>query len=115
MLNTHDYEVLKKSLIDAHRLFDKLNKVADNASKIEYDESGLFFEDEEICKRHFLKLSSKIVDILHESLQSYDIKVLENESQETRVLRFELSKEDELSQILVDYGQRDGLSISQLS
>lgn len=76
MLNEENYDILKKSFIDSQRLFDKLNNVANQASELEYDESGLFYEEEEVLDRHWLKLSSKIVDVLSESLDSYRIELL---------------------------------------
>ncbi|MBU1659034.1 hypothetical protein KKG72_08295 [bacterium] len=115
MLNKEDYEILKESFIDSQRLFDKLNRVSDQAKEIEYDESGLFLEDEETLERHWLKLSSKIVDVLSVSLKDYNIELLKNKSIEERKLTFNLVKGDESSKIYVDYSENGALSISQLS
>lgn len=115
MLNDEDYDVLKKNLIDSQRLFDKLNNVANQADELEYDESGLFYEEEEVLQRHWLTLSSKIVDALSEALDNYCIELLKNESLETRELTINLTKEDVSSRIVLDYSEDGALSISQIN
>ncbi|MBU0721240.1 hypothetical protein KJ877_07855 [bacterium] len=115
MLIADDYEILKSSFIDSQRLFDKLNRVADQVSELEYDESGLFLDQEETYERHWLKLSSKIVDALSSSLKNYNIELLKNKSLTQRTLTFNLSKDKELSKIHVDYSENGSLSISQMS
>ncbi|MCK9491040.1 MAG: hypothetical protein M0Q24_03035 [Sulfurimonas sp.] len=115
MLNDNDYVVLKNSFIESQRLFDKLNVVADQAKEIEYDESGLFFEDEERVQRHWLKLSSKIIDALSIALESYKIELLKNKNLETRELSINLLKDDEISKILVDYSKDGAINITQIS
>lgn len=115
MINTDDYEILKSSFIDSQRLFDKLNVVASNVENMEYDESGLFQEEEEMYERHWLKLSSKIVDALDNSLDGYSIELLKNDDLESRELTFNLIKDDEKSRIKVDYSEDGSLSISQIS
>lgn len=115
MLNDNDYVVLKNSFIESQRLFDKLNIVANQASEIEYDESGLFYEDEERVKRHWLKLSSKIIDALSVELESYKIELLKNKNLETRELTINLVKDDEISKILVDYSKDGAINITQIS
>ena len=115
MLNENDYEVLKSSFIDSQRLFDKLNNVANQASELEYDESGLFYEEEEVLERHWLKLSSKIVDALSILLDSYSVELLKNDSLDSRELTINLKTDDEMSKIAVDYSEDGALSISQLS
>ncbi|WP_294966918.1 hypothetical protein [Sulfurimonas sp.] len=115
MLNEDDYNVLKSSLIDSQRLFDKLNSVSNKANELDYDESGLYSDEEEILERHWLKLSSKIIDALGKSLEAYKIELLKNKSLETRKLSINLVKENEVSKIIVDYSEDASLSISQIS
>jgi hypothetical protein len=115
MLNEEDYDVLKNSFIDSQRLFDKLNNVANQATELDYDESGLFYEEEEVLDRHWLKLSSKIIDALGESLNSHNVELLKNDSLENRKLTINLVKENESSKILVDYSEDGALSISQIN
>ena len=115
MLNTEDYEILKKSFIDSQRLFDKLNIVATNVENMEFDESGLYQEEEEMYERHWLKLSSKIVDALDSSLDEYNIELLKNNSLELRELTFNLIQDDNKSRIKVDYSENSSLNILQIS
>ena len=115
MINEDDYKVLKSSFVDSQRLFDKLNTVANNVEKMEFDESGLYHEDEEMYERHWLKLSSKIVDALDESLDGYNIELVKNDNLEMRELTFNLIKEDEKSRIKVDYSDNEELNIIQVS
>ena len=82
---------------------------------MEFDESGLYQEDEEMYERHWLKLSSKIVDALNSSLDGYGIELLKNNSLESRELSFNLIKDEEVSKIKVDYSENDSLNISQIS
>ena len=115
MLIEEDYDTLKDSFIESQRLFDKLNVVATNVENIDFDESGLYQEEEEIYERHWLKLSSKIVDALDNSLDGYTIELLKNDSLEQRELTFNLIKDDEKSKIKVDYNEEGSLSILQIS
>jgi hypothetical protein len=115
MLNEDDYSVLKSSFIDSQRLFDKLNRVANQASEIDYDESGLYTEEEEMYNRHWLKLSSKIIDALSSSLDGHRVELLKNDSLEVKSLSINLIKEDESSKIVVDYSEDGAISISQIS
>ena len=116
MLNEDDYEKLKGSFVESQRLFDKLNRVANQAAEINYDSLGLYVEDEETCKRHWLTLSSKIVDALSNSLNGYNIELLHNKDLEVRELTLNLHKyEENSSQIKVDYSEDGSLSILQIS
>ena len=115
MINTEDYEILKNSFVQSQRLFDKLNVVANNVDNIEYDESGLYGEEEEMYERHWLKLSSKIVDALDETLDGYSIELLKNNELNLRELTFNLIKDDTKSKIKVDYSEDGSLGISQIS
>ena len=115
MLNTQDYEILKNSFIDSQRLFDKLNVVATNVENMEFDESGLYQEEEEMYERHWLKLSSKIVNALDEALNGYGIELLKNDSLELKELSFNLIKDEEISKIKVDYSENSSLNILQVS
>ena len=115
MLDKDEYEILKSSFIESQRLFDKLNIVANNALNIDYDESGLYQDEVDTCNRHWLKLSSKIVDGLSDTLDGYSIELLKNDSLEARELTFNILKEQKSSKIHVDYSENGALSISQIS
>ncbi len=115
MLLEEDYEILKESFIESQRLFDKLNYVSAQAKELDYDESGLYQDEEERLERHWLKLSSKIVDGLSLAMDEYNIELLKNSNLEDSELKFNMSKGDEISKILVDYSEDGALSITQLS
>ncbi len=115
MLNDEDYEIMKNNFIDSKRLFDKLNSVADQYTFIEHDESGFSIEDEETLNRHWVKLSSKIIDSLAEELSEYSIELLKNDSLDQRELQLKFIKDKDISNISVDYSQKDSLDISQVS
>ena len=115
MLLEEDYEILKSSFIESQRLFDKLNHVCYQAKELDYDESGLYQEEEERLERHWLKLSSKIVDVLSTSIDGYNIELLKNTNLEDSELKFNMIKDDEVSKVLVDYSEDGALSITQLS
>ena len=115
MLNEEEYNNLKESLIDSQRLFDKLNRVANQSEDIEHDESGYSLDDEEVLQRHWLKLSSKIIDALGTALDSHNIELMKNETLNLRELTINLIKEDQESKIVVDYSEDGALSISQIS
>ena len=115
MLNEEKYELLKESLVLSQRLFSKLNLVASQAKEIDYDESGLYQDDEEMYKRHWLKLSSKIVDNISQSLPEYKIELLNNSSLEATQLVFNLVEEEIKSKISVDYSEDSSISINQIS
>jgi len=115
MLLEEDYEVLKSSFVESQRLFDKLNYVCTQAKELDYDESGLYQEEEERLEGHWLKLSSKIVDGLSSSVNGYKIELLHNDSLESSELKFNMIKDDKISKILVDYSEDGALSITQLT
>ncbi len=115
MLNESDYEILKSSFVDSQRLFDKLNRVANQANELEYDESGLYSDDEEVYERHWLKLSSKIIDALSNSLDTHSVELLKNSKLDIRELTINLIKDDESSRVVVDYSEDGAISISQVS
>jgi hypothetical protein len=115
MINEEDYEVLKNSFIESKRLFDKLNSVALNVDNIDYDESGLYLDEEEMYQRHWDKLSSKILAALDGSLNGYRIELEKNDDLKLRELTFKFIKDTEKSIIKVDYSDNDSLNIKQIS
>ncbi len=115
MINEDDYEILKSSFIESQRLFDKLNTVANNVANMDFDESGLYHDDEEMYERHWLKLSSKIVDALDKSLEVYTIELVKNDTLDMKELTLNLYKEDEKSRLKIDYSESGSLNIIQIS
>jgi len=115
MLIEDDYEKLKISFVESQRLFDKLKHVADQADELDYDESGMYADEEETLQRHWLKLSAKIVDALSESIQGYSIELQSMISLHNRELNLNLLKDDNMSKLKVDYSENGAISISQIS
>ncbi len=115
MLLEEDYEILKDSFIESQRLFDKLKYVCVQAKELDYDESGLYQDEEERLERHWLKLSSKIVDGISSSMDGYTIELLNYSSLEDSELKFNMIKDNEQSKIVVDYSENGAISITQLS
>ncbi len=115
MLNEDDYENLKLSLVDSQVLFDKLNTVANQFLDLDFDESGLYINEENRLKRHWLKISSKITDALSLALGQYNIELLQNKSLDDRILIFIIKKNDELIKFRINYSECDSLSISKMS
>ena len=115
MLENNEYEILKESLINSQRLFTKLASVSDSIANIDYDESGLYCEEEDMYKRHWIKLSSKVVDSLSQDLNEYDIELLENKNLELKELNLNLVKDGVRNKICVNYNDSDALNILQIS
>ena len=115
MLNNEDYDSLRDSFIVSQRLFDKLNHVADQADELEFDESGMYAEEETTLQRHWLKLSAKIVDGLSQSLDGFTIELVDANALEQRHLELNLIKDESSSRISIDYSQNGEISISQIS
>ncbi|RLA70780.1 MAG: hypothetical protein DRG30_08970 [Epsilonproteobacteria bacterium] len=115
MLNDDEYEKLKQSFIKSQRLFNKLGKVTRDVENIDYDESGLYQDDEDICHRHWMKLSSKIVDALSVDLEDFTIELLQNDTLDIKELSFNLKNSEQISKIKVDFSENDAISIKQIS
>ncbi|MEA1955189.1 MAG: hypothetical protein U9N02_01700 [Campylobacterota bacterium] len=115
MIDDNEYEILKNSFIDSKRLFDKLNRVYEQYQDIEPDESGFSMEDEERLQRHWLKLSSKIVDSLGNSMDDFNIELKKNDDLNMRELYVNLIKDGEVSEIKIDYSEEDSLNITKIS
>jgi len=115
MIKDSEYEILKNSFIDSKRLFDKLNKVYEQYQGIEHDESGFSMDEEEILQRHWVKLSSKIVDALSATLDDYSIELKTNDDLNRRELFLNLLKDGEVSEIKIDYSEEDSLDITKIS
>lgn len=115
MLNQQDYELLKENLGNYQRIFEKLNRVADQFHTIEYDESGFCLEEEETLKRHWLKLGMKIIEGLYKVFTEYTIELLKNKGMDERKLTIVFSKDESKSELHIDYSESGALSISQIS
>ncbi len=115
MLKEEEYEIVKNNFLQSQKLFNKLLKVANNAANINYDESGLYHDEEEMYEKHWLTLSTKIVNSLSESLDGFNIELLKNDSLETKELRFNLKDGETTSRINIDYSNDESINITQIS
>ena len=115
MLDNNEYENLKESLVKSQRLFTKLRKVAHQVKEIDYDESGHYADEEEVYERHWLTLSSKIVDALSGDMKGYSVELLKNSSLDETLLKLNLLKDEQLSKISVSYVDSNSISITQIS
>ena len=115
MLKDNEYEILKQSFVDSQKLFTKLRKVTRAVENFEYDESGLYHDDIETHERHWLKLSSKIVDSLSASLPELTIELLSNDTLDISSLTFNLINEEERSRVEVDFSLDDAIKVVQIS
>lgn len=115
MLVEEDYERLKELLIESQTLFNKLNLVADQYADIEYEQDGFFGENEERLKRHWSKLSSKIIDNVASVLDGYKIELYKNRDLSLRELHILFTKDEQKSKIGIDYGTIGSISIVQAS
>ena len=105
------FEQLKTLLVENERLFSKLRRTAEQYKNIDFDESGLYDEDEETAIRHWDKLSSKIAHNLNENIEDYSVIRLKINSPEEYSVSFEISNEEESHQIAVSYLNEGELSI----
>jgi len=115
MLQTNDYELLKKSFIDSQILFIKLRAAICNSSNIEYDGTGMYAEEEERYERHQAILRSKITLELSSVLEDYAIELQKNSELLLNELTFDLQKDGVKSVVKVDFSEEESLNIMQLS
>jgi hypothetical protein len=93
------FEKLKSSVENSIRLVTKLRKQGDDFMDITYDESGLYISEEEIVRRRWNKLATKLLDEIVEELNkefatSYRL-IKEEPSEYLFKVEFELKKGDD--------------------
>ena len=90
------FEQIKELLSENEYLFTKLHKVGKQYEDIDFDESGLYEEEEEIILGRWNKLSSKIEANLNDNLEDIDVKVAKKSSPQHYMLKLKfVAKEDE--------------------
>ncbi len=109
------FEQVKEALGENEYLFNKLHKVGQQYEDIDFDESGLYEEEEETVLRRWDKLSSKIEKSLNENLENVTVKIRETVSPQEYVLKLDFiyqeEEEDILSSLNIDYSKIGELSI----
>ncbi len=107
-------EQIKEVLGDNERLFTKLHKVAKQYEAIDFDESGLYQDEEDIVVGRWHKLSNKIHTALESSLESTEVKIINVLSPENYLLSLEFNPEDEEEHafaLLINYEKEGEISI----
>jgi hypothetical protein len=106
-------EQIKEILSENERLFTKLHKVGMQYEAIDFDESGLYQEEEDIVLGRWQKLSSKIALALNESLDDTNVKVVKKTAPNDYRLRLECTpKEEEAFTLSIDYATVGEIAIS---
>jgi hypothetical protein len=106
------FEQVKEQLIANERLFAKLRRTAEQYRAIDFDESGLYDDDETTALRHWDKLTSKIVVALNENVEEYTVERLGENSPEEYYVNFKISNEENEYNISVSYLNEEELLIS---
>jgi len=115
MLNEDDYKFVQESCVESQRLFNKLWRVADKVLHHQLVDEGLDDEDRETYERHWLKLSTKVVDAISEKLEGYNIELLKNSSLEEPVIYLNFIKEDDVSRLKIEYRGENEITLTQIS
>ncbi len=111
-INEELFEQLTSLLIENERLFSKLRRTAEQYKNIDFDESGLYDDEEEAALRHWNILSSKIAQHLNDNVEDYTVRRFKIDSPEYYSVSFEISNEEESHKIAVSYLNEGELSIS---
>ncbi|MEA2111248.1 MAG: hypothetical protein U9P71_04275 [Campylobacterota bacterium] len=111
-INEELFEQIKSLLIENERLFSKLRRTAEQYKSIDFDESGLYDDDEETAIRHWDKLSSKITLNLNDTIEDYTVTRLEVTSPDKYSVCFEVSNGEESHKLHVSYLNEGELTIS---
>ncbi len=106
------FEQVKELLVENERLFAKLRRTAEQYKSIDFDESGLYDDEEETALRHWDKLSSKIAFNLNDNIEDCTVTRFGVNSPEEYGVNFEISNEEASQKIHVSYLNEGELSIS---
>jgi hypothetical protein len=97
-------EQIKEILSENERLFTKLHKVGMQYEAIDFDESGLYEEEETMILRRWQKLSSKIELALNETLDQITVKIVKKSTPTSYLLNLQCTpKEEEAFTLSIDY------------
>ncbi|MEA3523761.1 MAG: hypothetical protein U9R50_12415 [Campylobacterota bacterium] len=89
------FEQIKGVFSENERLFTKLHKIGQQYEAIDFDESGLYQDEEDIVVRRWHKLSNKIIHSLEDSLESTKVTIINTLSPENYLLSLQFHPEDE--------------------
>ncbi len=103
---------LKELLVESEHLFTKLRKTGLQYENIDFDESGLYDDEEETALRHWDKLSSKIANHLNEYVEDYAVTRLSSQSPDNYSVSFQILQNEAIHTITVNYNNEKELLIT---
>lgn len=105
-------ERIKVLFMENERLFTKLNMVAQQYEAINFDESGLYEDDEQAVLRRWEKLTTKIAEAMSEAEGVARVTVAKKEHPLAQHVSFDVTMEDDaVLRMGVDYAEDGQLSI----
>jgi hypothetical protein len=106
------FDAVKECLIENERLFTKLRATGMQYESIDFDESGLYEEEEQTVLRHCNTLSNKIIQSLNETVEACTFKRIAQQTPNDYLLSFEICNDDITYQIHVNYKDEEALIIT---
>jgi len=106
-------EALKETLSQQEHLFEKLKMVAAQYDAIDFDESGLYFEQEAAVKRRWEKLSSKIALALEACEGVEKVALAQTLLPDQRRVGFVITMNEEASaEMMIDYAPDERIEVT---
>ncbi len=115
-MSTELMEQVKEVLGTQEHLFNKLHKTGRNYESIDFDESGLYDDEEERAFRHWKTLTTKLAEALRSGLdaQKVSVKKCKNPSDYSAI--FTITSQDEepiITSFEVSYANEGEIAIVQ--
>jgi hypothetical protein len=111
MVDQEIYDEIKEALVASERLFSKLHKVGCQYEAIDFDESGLYAEEEEKVIGRWSKLAKKLDDELNETVQNSKIAIKKRLLPDQYQITLQVTSESEPFEIEIDYSKAEELSL----
>lgn len=116
-MSTELMDSVKELFGTEERLFNKLHKVGRNYESIDFDESGLYEEQEEAAYRHWKTLTTKLAVALHGALEAQQVSVKKCKDPAEYRVTFTITLDDEEASVAafeVGYENEGEITIIQL-
>ncbi|MEA1920576.1 MAG: hypothetical protein U9N52_12095 [Campylobacterota bacterium] len=108
------FEQIKELLSENERFFTKLHKVGKQYEAIDFDESGLYQDEEDAVNARWQKLSKKLEMTLSEALDATDVNVHDRVSPDQYLLSLVFKAEEAPPFTLkIDYSNEGEIFITQ--
>ena len=108
------FEQVKKLLRTNEHLFTKLHSVGEAYRSIDFDESGLYEEEEATVHRHWSKLANKLIEALNTELEGCSVYLLEHSEPDKFQISLEIRpQEEELCRLNVNYSVEGEIAIER--